>query len=153
MKNGSSIVRRGVCTRLLCCSIGIIPGCAATQRTYIAARNPQAPYSRAILIGDTLFIAGDGVLDPETSRPYDDPRTEAHKLMQSIQETLADAGMTCDDLVHVTVYCSDLALYDIFNEVYRGYFEREFPSRAFIGAGDLLWGMRFEIQAMAVKRR
>lgn len=113
-----------------------------------------APYSRAVLVGDTLYMAGDGVIDPATGGPYADPAEEAHKLMQSLQATLAVEGMSLDDMVYVTVYCTDLALYDTFNEVYASYFEEKdtMPARAFVGAGSLLWGMRFEIQAIAVKR-
>jgi enamine deaminase RidA (YjgF/YER057c/UK114 family) len=57
-----------------------------------------------------------------------------------------------DDLVFVQIFCSDVAHYDAFNAVYRTYFEREFPARAFIGSGDLLFGARFEVQAIAVRR-
>jgi enamine deaminase RidA (YjgF/YER057c/UK114 family) len=56
-----------------------------------------------------------------------------------------------DDLVWVQVFCPDLALYDEFNAVYRTYFERGFPARSFIGSGPLLFGSRFEINAIAVK--
>ena len=56
-----------------------------------------------------------------------------------------------NDLVAVTVYCPDLALYDDFNEVYREFFDDHFPTRAFIGSGELLFGMRFELQGIAVK--
>ncbi len=57
-----------------------------------------------------------------------------------------------DDLVTVTVYCSDVKHYDAFNAVYRTYFKKEFPARAFIGAGTLLFNARFEMQGIAVKR-
>ena len=71
--------------------------------------------------------------------------------MESFKATLAAAGMTMDDLVSVTVYCPDLTLYDAFNAVYRTYFEGDFPARAFIGSGPLLFGMRFEMQGIAVR--
>ena len=60
--------------------------------------------------------------------------------------------MTMDDLVYVTVYCPDLSLYGEFNSVYRTYFTGEFPARAFIGSGPLLFGGHFEVQGIAVKR-
>lgn len=131
----------------------LFASCTAPQRTYIAANNPKSPFCRAVLSGDTLYISGDIAFVQETKTPYDDPDEEAHQLMHSIGRTLGDAGMTFDDLVYVTIYCSDLSLYDTFNRVYREYFDGEFPARAFIGAGDLLFGVRFEIQAIAVKRR
>ena len=43
-------------------------------------------------------------------------------------------------------------LYAVFNRVYRTYFTREFPARAFVGAGPLLYDGRFELQGIAVKR-
>ena len=63
---------------------------------------------------------------------------------------LALAGLTMDDLVSIQVFCSDLSLYDTFNAVYRTYFERDFPVRAFIGSGPLLRNGRFEISGIAV---
>ena len=81
-----------------------------------------------------------------------DPKDEARLLMENFKKTLALAGMSLDDLVSVTVYCPDLSHYADFNEVYRTYFTREFPARAFVGAGTLLFDARFELQAIAVKR-
>ncbi len=69
-----------------------------------------------------------------------------------MQSTLEAAGMTMDDLVSVQVFCSDVAHYAAFNAVYRTYFTTEFPARAFIGAGTLLFDARFEVQGIAVKR-
>jgi len=59
--------------------------------------------------------------------------------------------MTMDDLVYVQVFCTDLAYYDKFNVAYRTYFSKDFPARAFIGAGSLLRGGHFEMQAIAVR--
>ena len=57
-----------------------------------------------------------------------------------------------DDLVMVQVYSSDVADYEAFNEVYRTFFTREFPARAYLGSGTLLYGARFEVLGVAVKR-
>ena len=111
-----------------------------------------APFSEAILTGDTLYLAGQIGLDPKTGMPPAEIEKEAHLLLDGIMGTLAEAGMTIDDLVYVQVYCSDLSLFDRFNAVYRGYFTKEFPARAFIGAGSLLRGGHFELQAIAVRR-
>ena len=59
--------------------------------------------------------------------------------------------MTMDDLVSVTIYCSDVSHYDAFNSVYRTYFTGNYPARAFIGSGALLFDARFEMQGIAVK--
>jgi enamine deaminase RidA (YjgF/YER057c/UK114 family) len=126
----------------------------AAEREYInvsAARPPGLPFSDAVLTGDTLYLSGAGGFDPETGELPEDPADEARFLMESFKATLAAAGMTMNDLVSVTVYCPDLTLYDTFNGVYRTYFNDGFPARAFIGSGPLLFGMRFEMQGIAVR--
>ncbi len=60
--------------------------------------------------------------------------------------------MTMDDLVSVQVFCSDLSNYAAFNQVYRTYFTKEYPARAFLGVAHVLFDARFEVQAVAVKR-
>ena len=79
------------------------------------------------------------------------PEEEARSLMEQFKVTLEAAEMTMDDLVTVTIYCSDVEHYDAFNAVYRTYFSGVFPARAFIGSGDLLFDARFEMQGIAVK--
>ena len=119
------------------------------QRSEMAALN--LPFSDAILVGNTLYLSGSGGLDLKTMSAPEKPQDEAKLLMENFRKTLAMADMTLDDLVSVTIYCPDLSLYSDFNEVYRSYFKDEFPARAFIGSGPLLFGMRFEMQAIAVK--
>jgi reactive intermediate/imine deaminase len=109
------------------------------------------PFSDAVLVGNTLYLSGSGGMDLTTMTVPDNPKEEAKLLMENIKATLAMADMSLDDLVSVTVYCPDISLYSDFNEVYREYFTGEFPARAFVGSGPLLFGMRFEMQAIAVK--
>ena len=106
-----------------------------------------------MLAGDTLYIAGKGGVLPGTRTVPEDPKEEARLLMEDFKVTLERVGMTMEDLVYVTVYCPDLSLYSAFNEVYRGYFEENFPPRAFVGSGPLLFGLRFEMQGIAVRSK
>jgi hypothetical protein len=55
--------------------------------------------------------------------------------------------------VSIQVFCTDLALYDTFNNVYRTYFPHGFPARAFLGANALVRGAHFEVLGIAVRRR
>jgi reactive intermediate/imine deaminase len=110
------------------------------------------PLSDAVMIGDTLYISGRGGVDLSTMQVPKDVKDEVRLMMDDYKAILAMAGMTMDDLVSVTIYSPDLKLYAEFNEIYRSYFTNAFPARAFIGSGPLLFGMRFEMQAIAVKR-
>ena len=116
-----------------------------------AADSTALPFSGAVLVGNTLYLSGTIGLDENQQVPST-PEAEARLVLNSMQGTLEAAGMTMDDLVSVQVFCSDVAHYAAFNAVYRTYFTTEFPARAFVGAGTLLFDARFEVQGIAVKR-
>ncbi|HIC54069.1 MAG TPA: RidA family protein [Gemmatimonadetes bacterium] len=129
---------------------------AHTQaREYINARSATdaaaPPFSGAVLAGNTLYLSGTIGLEANQQVPAT-AEAEARLVLDNVRNTLASAGMTMDDLVTVQVFCSDVAHYDTFNAVYRTYFEDEFPARAFLGAGTLLFNARFEVQGIAVRR-
>jgi len=133
----------------------VAAGAADSARKYIVLKRPNnstAPFSEAVLSGDTLYVAGHLGLDPQTGKPGETAEQEARLVMESFKKTVEAAGMEMDDLVSVTVFCSDVSDYGAFNGVYRSYFHDNFPARAFIGSGKLLFGARFEVQGIAVKR-
>ena len=125
----------------------------AEKRLYIQlpAGVGDLPFSSAAAVGNTLYLAGHIGLQPGTQKPSGDPEREARDVLDSLRDTLTRAGYTLQDVASLTIFCSDLSLYDTFNNVYRAYFRPPFPARAFIGSGPLLLGARFEIQAVAVK--
>ena len=124
----------------------------APRHIVLPSRKDTLPYSDAVLVGDTLYLAGRIGIDPETGKPPADVEKEIHLLLDGMKTTLAAANMTMDDLTSVQVFCPDLSLYEKFNEIYRTYFIKDFPARAFIGSGPLLRGGRFEAQGIAVRR-
>ena len=130
------------------------PNPTAEDRRHIVlpSRTDTLPYSDGVLVGDTLFLAGRIGIDPETGKPPPELEKEIRLLLDGMKATLKETGMTMDDLVSVQVFCPDLSLYEKFNEIYRTYFTKNFPARAFIGSGPLLRGGHFEAQAIAVRR-
>jgi 2-iminobutanoate/2-iminopropanoate deaminase len=126
---------------------------AGTSRHIVLpSRTDKLPYSDGVLVGDTLYLAGKIGIDPQTGKPPEDVEKEIRLLLDGMKTTLAAADMTMDDLVSVQIFCPDLSLYEKFNEIYRTYFTKNFPARAFIGSGLLLRGGRFEAQGIAVRR-
>jgi reactive intermediate/imine deaminase len=126
---------------------------AGTARHIVLpGRTDTLPYSDGVLVGDTLYLAGRIGIDPQTGKAPEDVEKEIRLLFDGIKTTLGAAGMTMDDLVSVQIFCPDLTLYEKFNEIYRTYFTKDFPARAFIGSGPLLRGGRFEAQGIAVRR-
>ena len=138
---------------LVCATVSLA---SDSDRKYVNLPRPagfsSAPFSDAVLAGNTLYIGGHIGLDPNTGQPPVTAEEEAKLAMDSTKQTVEAAGMTMDDLVFVEVHCSDVALYDTFNAVYKTYFRGDYPARAFLGSGKLLRGARFEVAGTAVKR-
>ena len=128
----------------------------AADRKFIVNPRPAdtkaLPFSDAVLVNNTLYIAGHIGLDPKTGQAPADAEVEAHLVMDGIKKTVEAAGLTMDDVVSMQIFCTDLKLYDTFNTVYKTYFHGDFPARAFVGTDKLLRNGHYEVLGIAVKR-
>lgn len=125
-----------------------------TERRYINLPNRRGnlPFSDAVITGDTIYIAGRIGFKPGTTQIPDDPAEEARHMLDGVRSVLTESGSGMNDLVYVQIFCSNVSLFDTFNQVYRQYFSGDLPARAFIGSGPLLFGARFEFIGIAVKQ-
>ena len=128
---------------------------ADPARTFItppgADPKTAAPFSNGVMVGGTFYVGGHLGVDPATGKVPADAEAESRLVMDSVKHSLEQAGLSMADLVSVTVYCSDLELYEKFNAVYRTYFTDHYPARAFIGVAKLVRGARLEVAGVAVK--
>jgi 2-iminobutanoate/2-iminopropanoate deaminase len=129
---------------------------SAGDRKFIVNPRPgdtkSLPFSDAVLVGNTLYIAGHIGLDPKTGQAPADAEVEAHLVMDGVKKTVEAAGLSMDDVVSMQIFCTDLKLYDTFNAVYKTYFHGDFPARAFVGTDKLLRNGHYEVLGIAVKR-
>ncbi len=89
-----------------------------SRRTVATDRAPAAigPYSQAVEVGGTLYLAGQIGLDPATGQLVTggiEPETK--RVMANLSAVLDAAGYTFGDVVQTQVYLADLAEYDAFN--------------------------------------
>ena len=137
-------------------AVAIAPGAQAQANVeYVNGRSAAdgggAPFSGAVWVDNTLYLSGTLGLGPGRAVP-ETPQEEARNALNSMKRTLEAAGLTMDDLVVVQIFASNVADYEAFNEVYRTFFTSEFPARAFLGSGTLLFGARFEVMGIAARR-
>lgn len=125
-----------------------------TERKHVTARTfaTEMPFSDAVLAGDTLYVSGNIGLDPATRKPPATVEHEARLVLASLKRAVEAAGMSLADMVQVQVFCSDVSCFDDFNLVYKTFFREPYPARAFLGSGPLLFGARFEVMGIAVRR-
>jgi 2-iminobutanoate/2-iminopropanoate deaminase len=108
------------------------------------------PYSPGLIVGDLIFLSGQGGFDPETGElASDDIAGQTAQVFRNIETLLHSAGAGLDDVVSCLVHLRDLALFGEFNASY----ERHFPGpakpvRTTVRA-DLVNGMLVEVTVIA----
>jgi 2-iminobutanoate/2-iminopropanoate deaminase len=125
-------------------------------RKYVYSKAPSSqglPFSEAVLVGDTLYVAGHIGTDPKSGQAPADIDQELKLLFDGFRADMAEVNYGMDDLVSVRVYATDLALYAKFKTAYRAQFGKDVPARAFLGVASLLRGGHFEMEGVAVKAR
>ena len=121
-------------------------------RTYFnLPRKAALPFSDAVLVGDTLYLAGRIGVDPATGLAPASVDQELKFLFDGFEAVLALAQMTMDDLVSIQIFSPDISLWESFNKAYLDRFSKQLPARAFIGSGPLLRNGRFEMMGIAVR--
>ena len=108
-------------------------------------------YSRAVVDGDTVYVAGTTGFDYATMRIDDDPLAQCHQCFRNIAAALAEAGCTLDDVVRVRYYLTDVDLFDKLAPVFGQYFARARPAATAIVCGLVDARMKLEIEVTARK--
>lgn len=115
------------------------------------APNPVGPYNQAIIAGNTIYVAGQGPIDPKTGKIVIGTIEEQATLtLENIKAILEAGGFSLSDVVKVTAYLTDLADFAKYNEIYKKYFSEPYPARATVGC-QLLMHTFIEIDCIAVK--
>jgi 2-iminobutanoate/2-iminopropanoate deaminase len=113
----------------------------------------RAPFSSAVLAGDTLYLAGVLDLNPVTRKPGTSPGESARLVMDALKASVNAAGFRMDDLVSVQIFATDLSSFDAFGKVYEAYFKAPLPARTFVGVSGLMGGAHFEVNGIAVRNK
>ena len=126
------------------------------RRVIRPERVPQIglPFSPAILVGDTMYLAGQLGRDPRTTELVPGGiEAETRRVLANIREVLREGGMDFGNVATVTAFIVDFKDFDTFNRVYREHFPRDPPARATVAVAALNQGARVELQMIAVKSR
>lgn len=112
------------------------------------APKPGGPYSQALRVGNFVFVAGQGPVDPKSGRISGETIEEQTALtLENIKAILEAAGVSMADVVKSTVHLSDLSNFPRFNKVYETYFPDPKPVRTTVGSQ--LLGILVEIDVVA----
>jgi 2-iminobutanoate/2-iminopropanoate deaminase len=117
-----------------------------------SAPKPIGPYSQAVWAGNTLYISGQIGIDPATNLIVNaDIRLQTEQVMKNLGNVLKAAGLGFGDVVQTSIFLTDIGDFNTVNEVYSGFFTKDFPARATVQVGKLPAGASVEISMIAFK--
>jgi 2-iminobutanoate/2-iminopropanoate deaminase len=109
---------------------------------------PDFPYSPVVVSGDLVYTAGQVANDASGKVVSDDVEAQTRQALDNVRACLAAAGCRLEDVIKVNAFLTDLANFDVYNAVYREYFNEPFPARTTVGAA-LAPGLHVEIEVVA----
>lgn len=113
---------------------------------------PIGPYNQAILVDEkTLYIAGQGPMDPITGRIVEGGiKEQTRQVMKNIEAILIAGGASLASVVKTTVFLKDMNEFTTMNGVYAEFLGAAAPARSTIEAARLPRDILVEIEAIAV---
>jgi 2-iminobutanoate/2-iminopropanoate deaminase len=82
-----------------------------------------------------------------------DIKLQTETVLEHVKTVVEEAGGGMEDIVKVTVFITDMGLYDDIHEVRRRYFEEPFPASSMVEVSALIDPrLLIEIEAVAVVR-
>lgn len=115
------------------------------------APRPAGHYSQGIAAGGLVFVSGQLPIDPATGEHVKgDIAAETAQVLRNLDAVLTAAGSSRDLVAKVSVYISDISLWDGVNAAYSAYFGPHRPARSVIPVKTLHFGFQIEMDAIAL---
>lgn len=121
--------------------------CISSGSTFEA----EIGYSRAVVVGDLVFVSGTTGFDYRTMTIDNDVVAQARQCIRNIAEALSQAGGSLGDVVRVRYILPDAKLFPLTWPVLREAFGEARPAATMIEAGLSDPRMKIEIEVTAVR--
>ena len=115
-----------------------------------AALEDRVGYSRAVAVGNHIWVAGTAPIMPGDADPPSDAYGQAKRCLQIIAAALAEAGASLDDVVRTRIYMTRADLIDEVGRAHGEAFKTAKPATTGIVTGllDPRWLVEIEAEAM-----
>ena len=115
-----------------------------------AAFEDRVGYSRAVRVGNQVWVAGTAPIMPEDADPPGDPYAQAKVCLGIIERALAEAGGSLDDVVRTRIYVTDASFIDEVGRAHGEAFAHARPATTGIVAEllDPRWLVEIEAEAI-----
>lgn len=110
------------------------------------------PFSEIVEANGFVFVAGQvGDVPGVPGAVPGGIQAETRAMLDNVKRLLEAVDLGLADVVRSTVYLRDFDEFGAMNEVYRGYFPTEPPTRATVGVTALAEDFRVEIEVIAAR--
>ena len=111
---------------------------------------PAGHYSQAIVHQDLVYVSGQLPINPKMANKHvGSIENQTKQALDNLETILKSAKSDRNHVLKVTVYISDIALWDRVNSVYAEFFEDHRPARTIVPTRELHFGYQIEIDAIS----
>jgi len=112
---------------------------------------PPGTFSRAIQVGDQLFVAGMTANSPSGIEGGDSMHDQTRAVFTKIKHLVEAAGGTMNDIVKMTGFITDIAKRDDYLRARRDFFTSDPPASTLVEVPALAApGLMIEVEVMAI---
>jgi enamine deaminase RidA (YjgF/YER057c/UK114 family) len=127
------------------------------ERRLISSGSPYEPvvgYSRAVRVGDSVFVAGCAPIMADGSQPPSDSYGQAKRCIEIIEAALAQAGAALADVVRTRAYLTPAADFGEFGRAHGEAFGDIRPANTTVVVAALVdptWLLEIEAEAVITR--
>lgn len=111
------------------------------------------PYAQGVRVGNLIFTAGQGALDPITGQVVPGGiKEQTERTIENLKAILEAGGSSLGQVVKATVFLKDLNDFAAMNSVYASYFATDgetLPARTTVEVARLPRNLLVEIEVVA----
>jgi 2-iminobutanoate/2-iminopropanoate deaminase len=113
---------------------------------------PKGHYSPGIEHNGLIYVSGQLPMSLDTREPFTGDIGEQTELaLRNVEAVLKAGGSDLGHVLQMTIYVSDMELWDAVNKKYAEVMGDHRPARAMIPVKELHFGTKIEVQAIAAK--
>jgi len=111
---------------------------------------PKGHYSSAVVHNGLIFVSGQLPMNHATGEVETGAiELQTELALRNVESVLIAANSDLNHVLQMTIYVSEMELWDKVNEVYKRILGEHKPARAIVPVKDLHFGTKIEIQAIA----
>ncbi len=118
-----------------------------------APRSVKPPFAMGVQVGETIYVSGHVSQDKDGNVVGDgDMAEQTRQVFKNIEEVLAQAGASMEDVVKITTYITDMTRYAEFSAVRSEVFPNAGMASATVACSGLVRPeFLVEVETIAVK--